>query len=57
MADLSERESGVNADKECGCRMMTSGGEEELAKRSADIGPEWSGWNGVENRWEREIDR
>ena len=39
MADLSERESGANADKDFGCRMRTSGGEEELAKGSANTGP------------------
>ena len=38
MAGLSERESGANADKDCGCHMMTSGGVEELAKGSANTG-------------------
>ena len=39
MAGLSERKAGANADKDCGCRVMTSGGEEELAKGSANTGP------------------
>ncbi|MFN9939650.1 MAG: hypothetical protein ACK56I_09260, partial [bacterium] len=34
-----QSESGANADKDCGCRMMTSSGEEELAKGSANTGP------------------
>ena len=38
MADLSERESGANVDKDFDCRMITSGGEEELAKGSANTG-------------------
>ena len=32
-------ENVANANKDCGCRMMTSGGEEEQATGSANTGP------------------